>query len=412
MRQGRPGTLHSNESPGDAGPVDWSARRTGSVQLGVADLIGTLYDAAVDPRAWGRALAAIEDLLSAHWSILACYDFDTGHGTVDASGNDRLASEAPTLCQEHLTVDAWTDLHRWLVDDGAGDGRIVGRGEFSRSVFGAGLFRGHGIASAAFVAAPGAERRSWFLMLGRPAAAPDFDEFELTQLRRVAPHLRRAHSLWRRIQTAEESSGQVISSLNKLPCGVVLLGADGKILSANGAAQHLLRAGAGLADQHGYVLLSRPADQRIFLDLLARVAGDDREASSEIIVVPREPGHRPLSVILSPLSQGLRPPAAFMALAIMVLSDPDAAHPIDPTALCRLYDLTPTEARLAAELASGMRLEDVAERQRMNYQTARWHLKHIFLKTSTARQTELVRLLLTNIAHFRMLSAASGPPTR
>jgi DNA-binding CsgD family transcriptional regulator len=57
------------------------------------------------------------------------------------------------------------------------------------------------------------------------------------------------------------------------------------------------------------------------------------------------------------------------------------------------FSLTPAEARLASLMASGMSLEDAAEKLTIARQTARTQLKAIFMKTGTHRQSQLVALL-------------------
>ena len=69
-----------------------------------------------------------------------------------------------------------------------------------------------------------------------------------------------------------------------------------------------------------------------------------------------------------------------------------------PTHLCaaqlrELFDLTPTESRLAVMIASGCSPEVAAERCSVSIGTVRWHLKRIFAKTCSAGQTELVAQL-------------------
>jgi len=58
------------------------------------------------------------------------------------------------------------------------------------------------------------------------------------------------------------------------------------------------------------------------------------------------------------------------------------------------YALTAAEARIAGALATGASLKEIAGRHEMSYETARLHLKHIFAKTGTHRQADLVRLLV------------------
>ena len=59
------------------------------------------------------------------------------------------------------------------------------------------------------------------------------------------------------------------------------------------------------------------------------------------------------------------------------------------------YRLTPAEQRLAECLATGLRLEDAADRLSISRETARSRLKQVMIKTDCDRQAELVRLLMT-----------------
>jgi DNA-binding CsgD family transcriptional regulator len=62
--------------------------------------------------------------------------------------------------------------------------------------------------------------------------------------------------------------------------------------------------------------------------------------------------------------------------------------------LCALYGLSRAEARVAALLAQGHRLDETAQILGVAYETVRKHLKQIFSKTGTDRQAELVRMLV------------------
>jgi DNA-binding CsgD family transcriptional regulator len=58
------------------------------------------------------------------------------------------------------------------------------------------------------------------------------------------------------------------------------------------------------------------------------------------------------------------------------------------------FGLTPTEGRLALHLATGDSLRSAAARLDITYETARTHLKNIFVKTGTHRQSQLAILIL------------------
>jgi DNA-binding CsgD family transcriptional regulator len=75
----------------------------------------------------------------------------------------------------------------------------------------------------------------------------------------------------------------------------------------------------------------------------------------------------------------------------------------------RLYELTPTEAALAIDLASGRTLAQAAKAREVSVNTVRTHLRAVFQKTGTRRQSELVRLLLTGPASLGAAARAGGP---
>ncbi len=58
-----------------------------------------------------------------------------------------------------------------------------------------------------------------------------------------------------------------------------------------------------------------------------------------------------------------------------------------------MFDLTPTEALLCGALARGLSLNETAAQLEITISTVRTHLQHVFHKTGTNRQSELLRRL-------------------
>ncbi|WP_456725288.1 MULTISPECIES: LuxR C-terminal-related transcriptional regulator [unclassified Bradyrhizobium] len=58
-----------------------------------------------------------------------------------------------------------------------------------------------------------------------------------------------------------------------------------------------------------------------------------------------------------------------------------------------VFGLTPVQAQLASLLVRGKSLEAIAREMNISSGTARNHLKAIFVRTATRRQSELVLLL-------------------
>lgn len=58
-----------------------------------------------------------------------------------------------------------------------------------------------------------------------------------------------------------------------------------------------------------------------------------------------------------------------------------------------LFDLTPTEARVAQLIVDGSQVSEIATELHVATSTVKTHLNAVFRKTGARRQTELVRLL-------------------
>ncbi len=67
----------------------------------------------------------------------------------------------------------------------------------------------------------------------------------------------------------------------------------------------------------------------------------------------------------------------------------------------RFDDFTAAEARLSLGLLEGKGLAAAARRNSISLNTARTHLRHVFEKTRTHRQAELVRLIVLSPAMLR-----------
>ena len=79
--------------------------------------------------------------------------------------------------------------------------------------------------------------------------------------------------------------------------------------------------------------------------------------------------------------------------ALIILQNPDEAA-IGLAHLQCVYGFTAAECKLAEALLGNDTLESYAVRAAVSRSTLRSHLAHLFKKTGTCRQSELVRLLL------------------
>jgi pSer/pThr/pTyr-binding forkhead associated (FHA) protein len=181
-------------------------------------------------------------------------------------------------------------------------------------------------------------------------------------------------------------------ALDRLKLGIVLLGRDGSVVFVNHSARVILERAEGLSAGPSGLHSSDPAIARQLRAVLKSAAGQPSHGGA--LLVPQGSGQHPLTVVVTPLSRASRPAGCAGAVVAVFISDPDQGIGSGQGLLSRLYGLTPAETRLTGELLQGYTLEEAAEELGISLQTGRTHLRHIFAKTGTRRQSELLRLLL------------------
>ncbi|MDQ3558863.1 MAG: helix-turn-helix transcriptional regulator [Pseudomonadota bacterium] len=232
------------------------------------------------------------------------------------------------------------------------------------------------------------------IAMARHVSAGAICEREVDAARLLIPHLQRAMAISRMLDLKSVVAATFQSALDTLAAAVVLVDADLRIVHANKAAETMLAAGDPIRSKGGMLETPRPAAAAA-LRLAVRQAADNEAAIGRRgfgIPAPRADGS-PCVLHVLPLQHGairsgLKPSAA-AAVFVAPATSPIAAP---SQALAALFDLTAMEARLFSHIATGMTLSESARELGIGLTTARTHLLHLFAKTDTHRQADLVRL--------------------
>lgn len=203
----------------------------------------------------------------------------------------------------------------------------------------------------------------------------------------LRPHFARAALLSARLELERARSAAQTLELIGLPGAVLRQG--GSILAANGLLTALMPE--VVQDRPKRLAIVNPAADRLLEAGLARLAVAGGEAVGSI-AIPATEGRPPMIVHLVPVRRAAHD--VFSGATVIVVVTPVVAGEAPSAQVVRgLFDLTPAEARLAAALAQGAPIGDVARRFGISELTARTQLKAVFAKTGVHRQAELVALL-------------------
>jgi DNA-binding CsgD family transcriptional regulator len=181
-------------------------------------------------------------------------------------------------------------------------------------------------------------------------------------------------------------------ALDRMDVGVVLLDAAGTPCFVNRYAAELLRAKDGLSIGRGGLHGASRADTERLRQLL--VVGDCARAPAACpSCVLRRLCHHPLAVRVVPLGSGTGATPGAPRFAVFI-RDPDRDSPLDEGIIAETFRLTRREATVAALLAAGRALPEIAATMAVAESTARTHLKRIYQKIGCRNQADLVRVIL------------------
>jgi DNA-binding CsgD family transcriptional regulator len=354
-------------------------------------LVGQIYDAGIEPGRWPEVLETLSDFLEGAATKLTFQNVKTLHSKANSV---RMAPEADLIYAQYYyktnvflqrlaKVRAGTLIPVW---------ELLPREVYLRSEFYNDFARPNDMChpiGVVLVNDPGARV---VFTCGSAKSAGEFEAEHLDRLRRIGPHLVRAANVSLRLSRSEFTKNANVEALDRIAQGVLIVATDGEVLFANRAAESLLAEADGIKTEKSALGASTLADTAQLRRLIA-AAAKQSDGAGGVMALPRPPPRRPLSALVAPLTVQSTWLMTSRPAAIVFVADPESVLPMAQDQLRNLYRLTPSEAAVAMAIADGTGLQAAADKLEISLTTARTHLQHVFEKTETRRQAELVRLI-------------------
>ncbi len=222
----------------------------------------------------------------------------------------------------------------------------------------------------------------------------------------LLPHLRRAFKIHEQMEALRLRAEGAQAALEVMETAVIAVDGEGSVIGMNRRAEQILERNGSLT-LRGRKLVATQPSQEEELDAFIRSAastGAGRGMGSGGAMALRSSEGTPALLVSATPFRSSHLLTEDRPCSLVFLSDSGAAPASRGYLLRSLFELTPSECRLADLLLETCDLRAVAERMRITYNTSRFMLKCIFQKTGTRRQAELIRLLMK-------LPAETEPPT-
>lgn len=359
----------------------------------VSAVVGSIYEAAYDQSRWQAAMQGLCDLFSGSRACIVRTD-SARNSAVGSYLDDEFEGQNWSLSGADALARGMSSMP---VGQAYCRSDVVDSDELDRSELWHGFFRPRQMDHSLNINLLRSDKALWAVDVSRATAQGPFSNSDRSLMQLIAPHVLRAGQIGDEFQRAN-----LLGNLHSgLPFGVLVVDGSHHFHHANEAAEAILaRRDVPLAVTRGKLTVRGATSKLRLRELIASACGHDYDGlpgvgGTEIFPVEQDEfTDSRLLLSIAPLSPTLSYGLASRRSAAILIHEV-SRQPAGSIALSlpRLFKLSPAEARVAAALAGGKTLQDVAVEQSITVKTARSYLESVFRKTGTHRQGELVALL-------------------
>jgi DNA-binding CsgD family transcriptional regulator len=366
----------------------------------LSDLIGTLYDTALDRALWPDVLKKLSEFVGG--SAASIYCKSSTSGTVyHQFGVDPHYSEL--YASKYVRLDPSTAAHCL-----AGIGQLVSTAdfmpncEFVETPFYREWGRPQGLAD--FLATPLDKSADSVALFGvfRNEQHGLVDDEMRRQAGLIIPHIRRAAVIGNALDIKTAATTSFTAALDGLVAGVFLVDSNCRVVFANLSGREMLDDGRILRLRNDALTAADP--KAALSDVIASAGEGDAALGTRGIAIPLSfPPQMPWLAHVLPLTSGARQQAGknFAAAAAVFVRQTSLAVPSAMESMSKLYGLTPAELRVLAAVSEFGGISAVSDVVGVSEATVKTHLQRVFAKTGTNRQTELIKLVATHAGPLR-----------
>jgi DNA-binding CsgD family transcriptional regulator len=354
-------------------------------------VVSEIYASSTDPENLMTALADIGQILDAK-----------GCAVIMGGGTTRtvMASTVPPEARDNYV--AYYHTMDYVLDAvETGPAGLVRGGQAlvalkTSSEFDADFMRPYGMNDGLFTRLSVGTRPTTFLAAAAKGPKP-FDTAERVKfMGALVPHLQQALRTQSHLAELDNRARDITAVIDVMRHGIVIIDTGRRVAQLNSAAQRILMAGEGLHVHSGQLEALHTATNKQLQSSITHACEGSRDGArgGDSLACGRPEGRRPYVIHVLPLATSEDPSAA---RALVIIIDPEQEAEPPKMLLRRLFGLTNAEADVALRVMRGDGLKPISADLELTMATIKTHLQHIFDKTDTHRQAELVHLLLAVI---------------
>jgi DNA-binding CsgD family transcriptional regulator len=362
----------------------------------LSDLIGEIYDAALEPELWEGVLQKSSVFVGG--GAASIYSKDAVYKAADLTYHFGVAGEfQESYLDKYVRMDPTTPgLFFFEVGEVVDITNILPYDEFLDSRFYKEWVQPQGWADMVTSVLDKSTTGYAVFTVFRHELDGRSDENAHRRMKLLAPHVRRAILIGRTIQLNRTEAATLADTFDSLAAGVFLIDVKGRLIRANLNGHIILSEGTILRAAGGYLSAAEPATNEAMLAAFACAEMADANFAAHGVAVPLAGinGQNHVAYILPLTSRARqRTGVGYAAAVAMFVCKAQVESPPVPEVIAKLYRLTPSELRVLLALFDAGGVSEIAEVLGISEATTRTHLHRLFTKTGTKRQADLVKLV-------------------
>jgi len=363
----------------------------------LSELIGEIYDAALDPSLWSGVLGKAGRFVGGPVAAIFSKSPTALTGTVYYHSSDISGPYRKLYFNKYIKFDPFTTAQYFSdVEQPMAVADIMPYQEFLETRFYKEWVQPQGMVDAVTAVLDKSVTTAAMFGVFRYQSDGVVDDEARRRMRLIVPHIRRAVLIGRLIDLKAADAASLADILDGLSAGMCLVDAGGRIVHANAACHLILDAGDFLSTMGGRIVASDAKIDQALRELFAAAGSGDAAIGIRGIALPlkAQDGSCYVAHVL-PLTSGARRLAgkAYSATAALFICKVATQIRSAPEIIARAYNLTPTELRVLMAIVEVGGVPEVAVALGVAESTVKTHLGRLFVKTGAGRQADLVKVV-------------------
>ncbi len=353
-------------------------------------LIDAIYDAGATPSQWPSVIKSIAESAGAPGGVV--FGFSKSRGLV-FEYNGALDPLCADIFKLRHVNNAWVEgMARRPQNQVVISDSIISRRHLMQSAFYDEVLKPQNLAHGALATLTAGSDVEIQFSVQKPIRRGAFSSRELTTLRRLLPHVRRALGVSLRLRAQDSCAGTAGSLIDLFGCPAFTLDRRGSLVNTNCQAELLATSGT-LPLSHNGLKWSDPSEHRRYL-----MATKDVMENAGMSALVLTQGTTRFELVFAALKTSAAPtyrypPGRTAVVIALVTARSEHAYLLVDRDGPLARTLTDAERRVASAAALGISNAAVAQALGISLNTVKTHLRHVYHKLGVRRQSELVLLL-------------------